>query len=64
MQHRFSLNLTEYLTAHPEGNFRDLFLYCAAHTLGSHAKIGGAATYGNIYMESPGEFIDAGVVNR
>lgn len=61
---RFSLNLTEYLTAHPEGNFRDLFLYCAAHTLGSYAKIVGAATYGNIYMESPGEFIDANALNR
>lgn len=54
---RFSLNLTEYLTAYPATNFRDLFLYCAAHTLGSHAKIVGAATYGNLYLESPGEFI-------
>lgn len=54
---RFSLNLTEHLTRNPDSNFRDLFLYCAAHTLGSHAKIVGAATYGNLYLEGPGEFI-------
>ncbi|MBQ9185736.1 MAG: peptidase C13 [Bacteroidales bacterium] len=54
---RFSLNLTEHLTQNPDGSFRDLFLYCAAHTLGSHAKIIGAATYGNLYLDGPGEFI-------
>lgn len=54
---RFSLNLIEHLTQNPESNFRDLFLYCAAHTLGSHAKIVGAASYGNLYLEGPGEFI-------
>ena len=54
---RFSLSLTDYLTENPESNFRDLFLYLAAHTLGSHAKIVGAASYGNLYMESPGEFV-------
>ena len=54
---RFSLNLADYLSANPQTNFRDLFLYCAAHTLGSHAKIVGAATYGNLYVESPSEFI-------
>ena len=58
---RFTLNLTDYLTGNPEGNFRDLFLYCAAHTLGSHARITGAATYGNLYLESPGEFVLYGV---
>ena len=54
---RFSLNLTEYLTQNPTASFRDLFLYCAAHTLGSHAKIVGAASLGNLYLESPQEFI-------
>ena len=54
---RFSLNLTEYLSLNPDTSFRDLFLYCAAHTLGSHTKIIGAATYGNLYLESPGEFV-------
>ena len=57
---RFSLSLTEYLSANPDTNFRDLFLYCAAHTLGSHAKIVGAENYGNLYIESPGEFIRYG----
>ncbi len=54
---RFSLNLTEHLTRNPATSFRDLFLYCAAHTLGSHAKIVGAASFGNLYLESPQEFI-------
>lgn len=54
---RFSLSLIEYLTQNPGTNFRDLFLYCSAHTLGSHAKIVGASNYGNLYIEGPGEFI-------
>ena len=33
------------------------FLYCATHTLGSHARIVGAADFGNLYLESPGEFV-------
>ena len=36
---RFSLNLVNCLTDNPQSNFRDIFLYCAQHTLGSHAKI-------------------------
>ena len=53
----FSQNLVGCLTANPQTSFRDLFLYCAQHTLGSHAKIVGAAGFGNLYIESPAEFI-------
>ena len=38
-------------------SFRDLFLYCAQHTLGSHAKIVNAANYGNLFTTGPAEFI-------
>ena len=54
---RFSLNLVNCLTDNPQSNFRDIFLYCAQHTLGSHAKIVNAANYGNLFTTGPAEFI-------
>ena len=54
---RFSLNLVTCLTDNPQSNFRDIFLYCAQHTLGSHAKIVNAANYGNLFTTGPAEFI-------
>jgi len=54
---RFSLNLFNCLTDNPQSNFRDIFLYCAQHTLGSHAKIVNAANYGNLFTTGPAEFI-------
>ena len=57
MCNRFSLNLVNCLTDNPQSNFRDIFLYCAQHTLGSHAKIVNAANYGNLFTTGPAEFI-------
>lgn len=54
---RFSQSLVTCLTDNPATSFRDLFLYCAQHTLGSHAKIVNAARFGNLYLEGPREFI-------
>ena len=54
---RFSLNLVNCLSDNPDTSFRDLFLYCAQHTLGSHAKIVNAANYGNLFTTGPAEFI-------
>ena len=54
---RFSQSLVNCLTDNPATSFRDLFLYCAQHTLGSHAKIVNAARFGNLYLEGPREFI-------
>ena len=54
---RFSLNLVECLMDNPMTSFRDLFLYCARHTLGSHAQIVNAARFGNLYTTGPAEFI-------
>ena len=54
---RFSLNLVECMTDNPTTSFRDLFLYCAQRTLGSHAKIVNADHFGNLYTTGPAEFI-------
>ena len=54
---RFSQNLVSCLSDNPDTSFRDLFLYCATHTLGSHARIVNAAHFGNLYTTGPAEFI-------
>ena len=54
---RFTKNLVTCLTKNPDTRFRDLFLYCAQHTLGSHARIVNAAHFGNLYVTTPTEFI-------
>ena len=54
---RFTLNLVTCLTDNADTSFRDLFLYCASHTLGSHARIVNADHYGNLYTTGPAEFI-------
>lgn len=54
---RFTQNVVGYLTDQPQGTYRDLFLYCAQHTLGSHARIVNAARFGNLSVTTPQEFI-------
>ena len=54
---RFSQNLVSCLSANPDTSFRELFLYCAQHTIGSHARIVNAANFGNLYITGPAEFI-------
>ncbi len=57
MSDRFTQNVVQQLTANPAITYRNLFLYCAQHTLGSHAKIVNATNFGNLYTDSPQEFI-------
>ena len=57
MSDRFSQNFVEKLSENPATSYRDLFLYCAGHTLGSHAKIVNAGNFGNLYSLNPQEFI-------
>ena len=57
MSDRFSQNFVEKLSENPATSYRDLFLYCAEHTLGSHAKIVNAGNFGNLYSLNPSEFI-------
>jgi hypothetical protein len=57
MSDRFSQNFVVKLSENPQTSYRDLFLYCAEHTLGSHAKIVNAGNFGNLYSLNPSEFI-------
>ena len=54
---RFSSNFVNALANDAAQTYRDLFLYCAQHTLGSHARIVNAAHFGNLYRTSPKEFV-------
>ena len=55
---RFSRNLVAHLTASPATTYRDLYLYCAQHTLGSHVHIVNSTHFGNLYTTGPQEFIE------
>jgi glycosylphosphatidylinositol transamidase (GPIT) subunit GPI8 len=54
---RFTRNLVTHLTDNPAATYRDLYLYCAQHTLGSHVHIVNSANFGNLYTTGPNEFI-------
>jgi len=53
---RFTRNVVEYLEEHPSATYRDLFLYCASNTLGSHPQIIPGPQFGNLYVSGPKEF--------
>ena len=53
---RFSHNLVAHLTASPTTTYRDLYLYCAQRTLGSHVHVVNSANFGNLYITGPQEF--------
>ena len=53
---RFTHNLVTHLTGNPASTYRDLYLYCARHTLGSHVHIVNSADFGNLYTTGPQEF--------
>ena len=57
MSDRFTQNFVTAVTENPAITYRDLYLYCAQHTLGSHARVVNAAHFGNLYHTGPGEFI-------
>lgn len=53
---RFSRNLIGHATEHPDGTYRDLYLYCAQHTLGSHVGIYNYTHFGNLNTNGPKDF--------
>ena len=53
---RFSRNLIGHATEYPNGTYRDLYLYCAQHTLGSHVGIYNYTHFGNLYTTGPKDF--------
>ena len=56
MNDRFSQNIVDFLTEQPQGTYKDLFLYCSQHTLGSHVRIVNNVRFGNLSDMSPQEF--------
>jgi len=57
MADRFTNNLVQAIDTDSDITYRDLFLYCAQRTLGSHACIVNAAQFGNLYHTGPAEFV-------
>ena len=55
---RFSHNLVTHLKASLSTTYRELYLYCAQHTLGSHVRIVNSANFGNLYTTGPREFLE------
>ena len=53
---RFSRNLVGHVSENPDGTYRDLYLYCAQHTLGSHVCIYNNVNFGNLYTTGPKDF--------
>ena len=53
---RFSRNLVGHVSSKPDGTYRDLYLYCAQHTLGSHVGIYNNVNFGNLYATGPKDF--------
>ncbi len=53
---RFSRNLVGHASTNPEGTYRDLYLYCAQHTLGSHVGIYNYTHFGNLFTMGPKDF--------
>lgn len=57
MSDRFTLNfITCLYDWNYQVDYKDLYLYCTKHTLGSHVKIVNAENFGNLYKETPEEF--------
>lgn len=57
MSDRFTMNLVNFLTSKPSATYRDLYLYCTRHTIGSHVRILNSAHFDNLYVTGPKEFI-------
>ena len=57
MSDRFTQNFVTAITEDPTITYRDLYLYCVQHTLGSHARVVNAAHFGNLYHSGPEEFV-------
>lgn len=55
---RFTHNLVTHLSSNPTSTYRDLYLYCAQHTLGSHVHIVNSSSFGNLYTTGPQEFFE------
>ena len=57
MSDRFTMNTVNFLTSNPSATYRDLYLYCTRHTIGSHVRILNSSHFDNLYVTGPKEFI-------
>lgn len=53
---RFTMNVVNALSYNEQASYKDLFLYCTQHTIGSHVKIHNSKCFGNLYAARPKEF--------
>lgn len=57
MSDRFTNNIVNTLTDNPEQTYGELYEYLYKHTLGSHVYVENAFWFGNLFKDSPKEFI-------
>lgn len=57
MSDRFTNNIVNTLTDNPAQTYRELYEYLYRHTLGSHVYVENAFWFGNLFKDSPKEFI-------
>ena len=58
MSDRFSNNVTKSIWENTDKSYKDLYVYLAEHTLGSHVHVANASHFGNLYATTPEEFFD------
>lgn len=58
MSDRFSNNVTKSIWENTDKSYKDLYVYLAEHTLGSHVHVANASHFGNLYATSPEEFFN------
>lgn len=58
MSDRFSNNVAKSIWENTDKSYKDLYVYLAEHTLGSHVHVANAACFGNLYATSPVEFFN------
>jgi glycosylphosphatidylinositol transamidase (GPIT) subunit GPI8/ABC-type branched-subunit amino acid transport system substrate-binding protein len=58
MSDRFSNNVVKQMKENSQQTYKDLYVYLAEHTLGSHVHVANASCFGNLYTNTPSEFFD------
>ncbi len=58
MSDRFSNNVVRQMGEDAGMTYKDLYVYLAEHTLGSHVHVANASCFGNLYTNSPEEFFN------
>ena len=59
MSDRFSNNIVTCLEQNPHITWKEFYSYLSAHTLGSHVRLANASNFGNLYVATFDEFLQA-----